>query len=112
MGAISFVNVTALGGVCPPNARPGASAAAMNPVTMINATPFAFGFDELFIVIDASSQRPTSGRTPTCLAGQVDNGVLVATSGALRKSQNGGGGVGERVTLERAPSARTWLVPG
>ena len=58
---MSLVNVTARGeGVCPPNARLGASAAAMNPVTMIKATPFAFGFDEMFIVINASRARAGS----------------------------------------------------
>jgi len=57
---MSLVNVTARGGVCPPNARPGASAAAMNPVTMIKATPFAVGYDELFIVMNASRTRAGS----------------------------------------------------
>jgi hypothetical protein len=54
MGAISLVKVTARGGVCPPNARLGTRAAATNPTQMIKATRFSLGFDELFIVIDAS----------------------------------------------------------
>src|SRR2546425_6587559 len=51
MGAISLVNVTARSGACPPNARVGARAAAMNPTNTIEVAPPAFGLDEILIVI-------------------------------------------------------------
>jgi hypothetical protein len=53
-GAISLVNVTAPDGACPANAWAGARAAAMHPPNTIEATPAALGFDEIFVVIDAS----------------------------------------------------------
>src|SRR2546428_7634241 len=62
MGAISLVNVTCRGGACPPNARLGARAAAMNPTNAIEATPSAFGLDEILIVIAPPRAHCRSGR--------------------------------------------------
>jgi hypothetical protein len=110
MGAISLVKVTARGGVCPPNARLGTRAAAMNPTQVIKATRFPLGFDELFIVIDASlTTTKASPGSPTS-TGDVrrdairptgrpgHDRVFVTASGDLRKSQNAGRVVGKMLT--------------